>query len=84
MQVSTKSRLLAEWYCKYRWNVASLRIRLRVSMECRFLAVWVQVSTEHRLPAEWFCKYRWNVTSLLIGCEYDGMSLPRSLGASID
>ena len=38
MQVSTKSRLPAEWYCKYRWNVASLLIRLRVSMECRFLA----------------------------------------------
>ena len=38
MQVSTKSRLPAEWYCKYWWNVASLLIRLRVSMECRFLA----------------------------------------------
>ncbi|KAJ8620219.1 hypothetical protein MRB53_028748 [Persea americana] len=32
------SRLPAEWYCKYRWNVASLLIRLRVSMECRLLA----------------------------------------------
>ena len=66
VQVSTERHLPAEWYYKYRWNVASLLIRLQVSMECHFLTVWVQVSTERRFPAfskTLFCGYRLNVVS---------------------
>ena len=40
--------------CEYRWNVASSRIWVQVSTECRLLAFFSKI---------WFCGYRWNVAS---------------------